>query len=79
MASERLSNLIKALRNLAKDSTRTIHSRAQTAEHEIEDYLVKDPITRKQLLDELDHEIAAETGEFWVTVREGIAQKRRTG
>jgi hypothetical protein len=79
MASDRLSNLIKALRMLATDSTCTIHSRTQTAEREIEDYLVKDPTTRKQMLDELDHEIAAETGEFWVTVRDFITQQRQTG
>lgn len=79
MASARLSNLIKALQKLAKDSTRTIHSRTQTAEREIKDYLVKDPVTRKQMLDELDHEVAAETGELWDTVRDFIAQWRRTG
>ena len=76
MASERLSNLIKALHMLAKDSTRAIHDCTVTAEHEIEDYLVKDPKTRKQMLDELDHEVAAETGEFWDTVREGVAHRR---
>ena len=76
MASARLSNLIKALRMLAEDSTRAIHDRTITAEHEIEDYLLKDPKTRKQLLDELNHEVAPEAGEFWDTVREGIAHKR---
>ena len=69
MASERLSNLIKALHNLAANSTSPSENRTETAAHEIEDYLVKDPTTRKQMLAKLEQEIAAETGEFWVTVR----------
>jgi hypothetical protein len=49
------------------------------AELAIEEYLVIDPATRKEMLDELDHEVAAETGEFWDTVREAITYLRQTG
>jgi hypothetical protein len=50
-----------------------------SAELAIKGYLVKDPATRKQMLDELDHEVAAETGEFWDTVRDIITPQRHTG
>jgi hypothetical protein len=79
MASARLSGLMTSLRALAVDSTLASLDRTLNAERAIQAYLVTDPTTRKQMLDELDHEIAAETGEFWVTVREFIAQWRRTG
>jgi hypothetical protein len=31
------------------------------------------------MLDELAHEVADETGEFWNTVRDFITQQRQTG
>ncbi len=66
MASERLSNLMRALRQLAVDKTIPSHERTIGAETAIKSYLVNDPTTRKPMLDELDHEIAAETGEFGI-------------
>ena len=76
MVSARLSGLMGALRKLATDRTFAIHDRTLGAERAIDEYLVTDPATRKQMLDELDHEIATEAGEFWDTIREGIAHRR---
>jgi len=79
MASERLSGLMTSLRKLAMDNTVPIDERTLGAQRAIEHYLVPDPATRKRMLDELDHEVAAETGEFWDTVRDIITQQRHTG
>ncbi len=76
MTSARLSGLMVALRRLATDYSLASHERTLAVERAIDEYLVKDPMTRKQMLDELNHEVAAETGEFWVTVRDVITQRR---
>ena len=78
MASPLLSGLMDALRMLARDSTLPSYQRSLAAEQAIRGYLATGQATRKQMLDELDHQ-AAGTGEFWDTVREIIAQQRQTG
>jgi hypothetical protein len=79
MASARLLNLMGALRKLAADNALAGYEGSLAAERAIQGYLgVTDPAKRKQMLDELDHEVAAETGEFWDTVRDIISQQRQT-
>lgn len=77
MSSARLSNLMGALRKLEGDDTLPSDERTMAAELAINDYLVKDPATRKQLLDELNREVMA--GELWDTVRDVATQLRQTG
>ena len=66
---------MKALRMLAEDSALPSDERTLAAETAIRNYLVTDPATRKQMLDELNRKVAGETGEFWDTVREYITQQ----
>jgi hypothetical protein len=79
MISSPLSGLMAALRKLAADHTLASHDRTIGAEQAIKNYLATAPARRKQMLDELEHEVAAEAGEFWDTVREYIGHCRRTG
>jgi hypothetical protein len=79
MASPLLSGLMGALRALARDNTLLTDRRSLAAEQAIKGYLATGQATRKQMLDELAHEVADETGEFWDTVREIITQLRQTG
>jgi len=64
-----------ALHRLAADNTVSGEARTLAAEKAIKGYLA--PEAHEQALDALDHEVAAQTGEFWKAARESIAQLRR--
>jgi len=74
--SSRLSGLMDALHTLARDQTLTVEERTLAAERAIKGYLVADPTTRKEMLDVLENEVTAKSGDFWNTVGEIIGHLR---